>query len=309
MEESSQNVYKRLIRSFVREFYGDVSYAIVNYLMEQEYRVSRSDLYNLFGYFVNEYISALVRDNLIVMSTDNLVKADMKGSDIQNEFGKKSQNYSYYIDYPKILNIIEYTINDIIEKYNDSLIKKEPSYRCDNGDCKNNDRTYTMSEFMYAKKCPICGCPLVLNVVTFKTNFVEYLAPFIKMIEKSKECEKFDVVKPFTRRQESGLLNSRDPAKKGSGGPSFSAGPSERQSIEVEMKYEDEEKEVDALAMNQGSRQNKEKIPWLTKGYIDIIQEHIKQEREASPVNPPGSRPPPDSPVEKKKIKLEKQEN
>lgn len=308
MEESSQNTYKRLIRSFVKRFYGNGSYAVVNYLMEQEYRVSCYDLYRLFGKPIEKDIKNLVDDRIILMSMDNLVKAEADGPDYPNEYGKKSQNFSYYIDYPMALNIIEYAVNDLITKYNDSLVEKDPSYKCPNESCDNNARYEFMEYRQLDRCCPKCGKPLIQDIVTFKTNFVEYLAPFTAMIEKSKGCESFDVVKQLTRYQERRLANTKTSTKKSDGGASSSIGISERQLIEVEMKYEDEPKESPALAMNQGRAPNRVKIPWLTKGYRDIILEHIEQERE-SPTerHPPGSRPPPDSPLEKKKVKIENQ--
>lgn len=315
MEESSQNVYKRLIRTFVYNLYGVEAYIAINYLLEQEYRVSLWELRGIFGDTISKRLDILFSDRIISRSTDDIVKIDVNGSSKAssfgvNERGRKAQNFYYYIDYPKALNVIEYVTHKFIEAYKESMKPKQIVYECKNDKCSNN-ASYDSMQFSMARNCPMCGEKLVYTASKhYKTNFDEYFKSILAMIEKTKECEKFPVVQPMTRQQRQRLNDSRNATKKNGGDSSSAYNTSDSQVVEVEVLDEDKVKPLEALSLNPGGAPNREKIPWLTKSYHDIILEHVEQENASPTLCPPGSRPPPpDYPLEKKLIKLEKTTN
>ena len=302
MEESNQNIHKRLIRTFVRMFYGNGAYFVVNFLLEQEFRIRLKYLSEMFAP-CDDDIDFLKNDHIIEIRNDTLVSKTPKGSGRSSSTGRDRPGQDgCFIDYPKALNVIEYAVYDLIDKY-----KRPPvySYGCEDRDCQNEKR-YDPLEYKHVGHCPTCGRPLVYSPeIEFKTDVVEYLKPLVEMIEKAKEVKTFPVVKNVTIQEEA-MLFANDSRLKKAGGALFpGAAQGGHRGIEVVL---DETKPTEALTLNADSASSKKKtkIPWLTKSYRDIIDEHREQEKEPA-IYDPGARPPPVSPVEYKKVKIELQ--
>lgn len=300
MEESSHDIYKRLIRSYIKSFYGNEAYLVINFLLEQEYRIAYYELNRQFGNTdrIRKTIKGLCDDHIIMMSTDDIIKSDLNGTGNDDKFstndrGKKFFNFCYYIDYPKLLNIIEYTIYELKDKYAKSLTSKERFYICVNPNCTKRTRRENVHS-KEDRKCDSCGQVLDYQACfKFNTNFNEFLSPLEKMIEKTKECEKFPEVLQMTRQQQNRINANRNLSKKSDGNSSSISGLSERHGVDVEMI---ESKPSDALSSDKDLKTKKDKIPWLTKSYRDILSLKDKERQGKEPI----------SPVDKKRIKLEK---